>query len=480
MRTYRMTCLVACLAVLWTGGAVAQQPAAASPAEGDWMGTLTTGGGSLRLAVHIKRDASGQLTATLDSLDQGAMGLRFESVTVTGETLRLEMKVPPATFEGTFLANHSQIDGKWMQNGGTLPLALTRGVPPAPNRPQEPKRPYPYADEQVSYQNPGAAVTLAGTLTLPRATAPSPAVILISGSGPEDRDETVFGHKPFLILADYLTRHGIAVLRVDDRGVGGSSGKTTEATSEDFAGDVQAGIAYLKTRKEIDPKRIGLVGHSEGGLIAPMVANRSSDVAFVVLMAGPGLPGDEILYLQGSAIAKASGANDAQISANRGLQEQIFRVVKEEKDPATLSLKLRALRDQIVSTVPEGQKEAATAMLQAQMAAVSTPWFRYFLSYDPRPALGKVKCPVLAIIGERDLQVPYEQNLDAIGAALKAGGNTSVTLLHPPGLNHLFQNATTGSPSEYSGIEETMSPGALDAITQWIQKVAGLKAQGRP
>jgi len=238
---------------------------------------------------------------------------------------------------------------------------------------------------------------------------------------------------------------------------------------------VQAGIDYLKARREVDPKRIGLIGHSEGGLIAPIVATRSSDVAFIVLMAGPGLPGEDILYLQGAAIAKAGGATDAQVSANRGLQEQIFRVVKEEQDPAAASARLRLLRDQILSGVPEAQKAAASGMLDAQMAMVSTPWFRYFLAYDPRPTLSKVKCPVLAINGELDLQVPYAQNLDAIGAALKAGGNSGVTLAHLPGLNHLFQTSTTGSPSEYTRIEETMSAAALNAVTEWIKKVSGLR-----
>lgn len=447
----------------------------AAAIDGDWIGTLAAGGANLRLAFHITRDPAGQLAATMDSLDQGAMGLKIETVNVTGDVVRFEVKAPPAAFEGKFSADRSQIEGAWMQGGASLPLVLKRGTAERPKRPQEPARPYPYIDEEVTYRNKAAGITLAGTLTLPRATSPAPAVILITGSGAEDRDETVFGHKPFLILGDHLTRNGIAVLRVDDRGVGGSSGKTSEGTSDDFAGDAQAGLDYLKTRKEIDPKRIGLIGHSEGGLIAPIVATRSSDVAFIVLMAGPGLPGDEILYLQGAAIAKAGGATDAQISANRGLQEQIFRVVKEEQDPAAASAKLRQLRDLILSGVPEGQKAAASGMLDSQMAAVSTPWFRYFLSYDPRPTLSKVKCPTLAIIGERDLQVPYERNLEAIGAALKAGGNTSVTLMQLSGLNHLFQNATTGSPSEYTRIEETMSPAALNAITEWIQKVSGLR-----
>jgi pimeloyl-ACP methyl ester carboxylesterase len=442
---------------------------------GDWQGPLVTPGGELRLAVHITRDAAGKLAATFDSVDQGAMGLRIESVTLTGDKVRFELKAPPAGFEGTLSADGSQIRGNWLQGGASLPLMLTRGVVEAPKRPQEPKVPYPYPSEEVTYRNSAAGITLAGTLTLPKAAAPAPAVILISGSGPEDRDEKVFGHRPFLILSDYLTRNGIAVLRVDDRGVGGSTGKTNDSTSEDFAGDVIAGIELLKARKEIDPKRIGLIGHSEGGLVAPLVAVRSNDVAFIVMLAGPGLPGEDILYLQGAAIAKAAGATDEQIAANRGLQEQIFRIVKEEKDPAAAAAKLREMRDRILAGIPAEQKAGVSSMLDAQMTMVSSPWFRYFLAYDPRPTLSQVKVPVLAIIGERDLQVPYERNLEAIGAALKAGGNTRATLMHLPGLNHLFQESTTGSPAEYSRIEQTMSPAVLAVITEWIGRVGGGK-----
>jgi uncharacterized protein len=475
MRPYRIAAISACVAGLFGGPAVAARQTAAAPAliDGDWIGTLAAGGSNLRLAFHVTRTADGALAATMDSLDQGAIGLKIETVTVTGDVVRFELKAPPASFEGRLSADRSQIDGTWMQGGGSLPLVLRRGKAERQKRPQEPSRPYPYNDEEVTYLNKAAGVTLAGTLTLPRTTSPVPAVILITGSGPEDRDETVFGHKPFFVLADHLTRSGIAVLRVDDRGVGGSSGKSDDATSDDFAGDVLAGVEYLKTRRELDPTRIGLVGHSEGGLIAPIAASRSSSVAFIVLMAGPGLPGDEILYLQGTAIAKASGATDAQAAKNRALQERIFTILKTEKDPAAASATLKQLGDEIVATVPEPQREAAGAAVRAQIDLVSTPWFRYFLTYDPRPALSKVKVPVLAISGELDLQVPYQQNLDAIGAALKAGGNTNVTLVHLPGLNHLFQTATTGSPAEYTGIAETMAPVALKAIADWIVKVAG-------
>jgi pimeloyl-ACP methyl ester carboxylesterase len=461
------TVLLLSLALIGT-----RQAAAPAAIEGDWTGSVAVGAAPLRLVVHIKRTADGGFVATLDSPDQGATGLPIETVTVTGDTVRLEMKTPPAVFEGKRSADGTAIDGAWVQGGASFPLTLRRGAGAgAPKRPQEPKPPYPYSEDAVTYDNKAAGITLAGTLTLPRAAAAAPAVILISGSGAQDRDESVFGHKPFLVLADHLTRNGIAVLRVDDRGVGGSSGKTSDATSDDFAGDVQAGLDYLKTRKEIDSKRIGLVGHSEGGLIAPIVAARSSDVAFIVLMAGPGLPGEDILYLQGTAIAKAAGATDQQVEANRGLQAQIFRIVKEEKDPAAAAAKLRQFGDQILSGVPEAQRAMAKRQVDAQIAGASSAWFRFFLTYDPRPTLAKVKVPVLAVTGELDLQVPDERNLEAIGTALKAAGNTNVTLLSLPGLNHLFQRATTGAPSEYGRIEETMAPAALEAIAGWIGKI---------
>ena len=319
-----------------------------------------------------------------------------------------------------------------------------------PPRPQEPTPPYPYQEEQVTFVNAKAGITFAGTLTLPASPTASPAVVLITGSGAQDRDETIAGHKPFLVLADALTRRGIAVLRVDDRGVGGSGGTMATATSEDFVDDALAAVAYLRGRKDIDAKRIGLVGHSEGGLIAPIAATRSKDIAFIVLMAGPGITGDQILFLQGAAIMRANGASEAAISRNREVQQRLFDVIRTEKDDA-------AAKEKIKSIAP-GQER------------VATPWFRYFLSYDPVPVLQKVTCPVLAINGEKDLQVPYRENLDAIGKALRAGGNTDVTTLSMPNLNHLFQTSQTGAPSEYAKISETFAPAALDAISDWILK----------
>jgi hypothetical protein len=460
---------------------LAQGPAAKSEnqsqlrsIEGPWEGVLDVGAAKLRLVVKISKEKDGSLAAKLDSPDQGAMDLPVSSMTLEGNQLRFEMKVIGGAYEGALNEDRSEAAGKWSQGGQSLPLVLKRieKAPELPARPQEPKKPYPYEEQDVSYENKAGGVKLAGTLTLPRTAAPFPAVVLISGSGAQDRNEALLGHKPFLVLADHLTRKGIAVLRVDDRGVGGSTGNITASTSEDFAGDVLAGVEFLKARKEIDPRQIGLIGHSEGGLIAPMVASRSHDVAFIVLMAGPGLIGEEILYLQGALIAKASGAPEDVIAQSRANQEAIFAILKQEKDDAAAEMRIRESYVKMTAQLSEEQRKAAggDTALEAQLKSLLSPWFRYFLTYDPKPALMKVQCPVLAVNGEKDLQVPVDQNLKAIDAALAAGKNKDFQVVKLPGLNHLFQTCVTGAPGEYVKIQETMAPSALELMADWILK----------
>jgi uncharacterized protein len=268
-----------------------------------------------------------------------------------------------------------------------------------------------------------------------------------------------------------LTRRGIAVLRVDDRGVGGSTGTTSESTTEDFVGDVLEGVKFLMHRPEVDPRQIGLIGHSEGGLIAPLAAVRSKDVSFIVLMAGTGVPGDEIVYRQGELIARVTGESDATIATNRKTQEQTFAVVKAEPDPTKAEARLREILTEALdaSDVKEDtDREALKGKIDAQVKMVISPWFRFFLSYDPRPTLGKVSCPVLALNGEKDLQVDPRQNLPEIEKALEAGGNPKCTFKEFPDLNHLFQTCQTGSPAEYGKIDETIAPIVLDTIADWI------------
>ncbi len=262
------------------------------------------------------------------------------------------------------------------------------------------------------------------------------------------------------------------MLRVDDRGVGGSTGSTSKSTSDDFAGDVLAGIAFLKSRPEIDSKKIGLAGHSEGGMIAPMVAARSNDVAFIVLLAGTGLPGDEISYMQGRLIGKVMGADEKSSTSNRPPETALRN--RQERRPIhdKITVRLREAIKKHVDAIFPSKNARPLAMpiplVESQAKMVDSPWFRFFLTFDPRPTLAKVRCPVLALNGEKDLQVPPKENLAEIEKALKKGGNMRVTVKELPDLNHLFQTCKTGSVAEYGVIEETIAPVALKAIADWV------------
>jgi fermentation-respiration switch protein FrsA (DUF1100 family) len=432
--------------------------------DGAWMGTLDAGVAKLRVVFHFNNTEDG-LMGTLDSPDQNAKGIPLSTVTRNGDALKIEVKSVGGVFEGTINKDRSGIDGNWTQAGKPMPLALKRVHDMAEverKRPQVPAKPYPYKEEEVSYDNPAAAgVKLAATFTIPQGKGPFPAVLLITGSGPQDRDEALMGHRPFLILADYLTRHGIAVLRADDRGFAKSTGNFSGATTADFATDAEAGVAYLKSRPEVDPRKIGLIGHSEGGLIAPMVAARNHDVAFIVMMAGPGVNGEEILVEQGRLINEASGMSHEKAVQDAADERTMLDLIKQEKDDAVLEKKLREM---LAGKVPE-------AMVGTQVKQVMSAWFRYFISYDPAVTLRKVTCPVLAINGEKDLQVPPKQNLPIIRKALEEGGNKNFEVDELLGLNHLFQTAKTGALSEYAEIEETMSPVALEKMAGWVLKI---------
>ena len=446
-----------------------KRPAPAKPSDidGTWMGTLDTGTIKLHVVFHILNSANG-LTATMDSPDQGMKSLQTSAVKRAGASLRIEADKLDGVYVGTIAADKSSIDGKWTQKGNTFPLALKPVKDEAvlePKRPQNPVKPYPYRDEDVTYENKIQNVTLAATFTVPQGKGPFSAVVLITGSGPQDRDETLLGHKPFLILSDYLTRHGIAVLRADDRGTAKSTGDFKTATTADFATDTEAGIAYLKTRPEVDPHKIGLIGHSEGAMIAPMIAARNPDVAFIVMMAGSGVSGDQVLVAQREAIAVASGTKPEEAAKYAAKEKEMLALIEAEKiptekDDAALE---KELREKMAGDVPESQ-------IGLQIKLLTSPWFRYFLTYDPASALRKVTCPVLVLNGEKDKQVLPEQNLPPIRQALTQAGNKHFEVDELPGLNHLFQTANTGSPTEYAGIEETMSPVALEKINAWIAK----------
>lgn len=337
-----------------------------------------------------------------------------------------------------------------------------------PLRPQEPKNIISYDAEEVRYSNLTADAILAGTLTLPRSEKPSPAVLLIAGSGRVDRDETVFGHKPFLVLADHLTRQGFVVLRVDKRGVGQSTGNYDIATTEDFAADVLAGVEYLKTRKDVDPGRIGLIGHSEGGLIAPMVAIKSNDVAFIVLMAGPCVTGEAILYAQESLISRAMEVTEEQLGYQLDFQKQVLSVIKNEPDLEKAGELLREIIAKQLASLPKEEQQASAEAMEAQMQRCNSRWLRYYLTYDPAISLKHLKLPVLVINGELDSQVSPKQNLPVIAKVLEEAGNRNYRIIEFPKLNHFFQTCETGSILEYGQIEETIAPVVLDTLSDWI------------
>lgn len=452
--------------------------AATPKITGRFSGALNTGAIQLTVVFNIRAAPDGTLTVTLDSPDQGAMGIPAAKTTFTGgDTLRLEIPAIAGSWEGKLSGDGNTLSGTWTQGGAGLPLTLKRQEKaPEVRRPQTPKPPFPYRAENVEYVNRAAGIRLGATLTIPAVgRGPFPAALLITGSGAQDRDETLFNHKPFAVIADHLTRRGIAVLRVDDRGVNKSTGNFAAATSRDFATDVRAGIAYLQSRREIDKAKIGLIGHSEGGLIAPMVAaGAPKEIAFLVLLAGPGVPGDQILLEQGALIARATGAPESAIASARTGQKAAYAVLKTEPDSAKAEAKLIALNKQTLAEMPEAARKSVgdpDAYAKSATRTLLSPWFRYFLSYDPVPTLKKVRCPVLALNGGRDLQVPPKQNLPALARALRVGGNKNVTTRELPGLNHLFQPSRTGSPAEYGKIETTFAPAALNLMGDWIEQV---------
>jgi pimeloyl-ACP methyl ester carboxylesterase len=450
-------------ALLLTVCASAQTPGV----EGDWQGTLDVGAAKLRLGLHLSRDSAGSLTAKLDSIDQGAMGIPVQKAVFTESRLKLDIPALRASFEGAMKADGSEIAGTFTQ-GASLPLTFKRADKgEALRRPQEPKPPFPYHAVDVGYET--GVVKLAGTLTIPRGSGPFPAALLITGSGPEDRDEAIFGHKPFWVIADYLTRRGIAVLRLDDRGVGKSTGNSTMTTVEEMAGDVLAGVQFLKRRKEIDAGRIGVIGHSEGGIVGPLAASQSPDIAFVVMLAGTGVTGEQVMYLQADLVIRSEGGDDAVVAQNRKLQELIFKVLHEQKDEKNRQVVIQKLRE----AWKADRGSDAPKEMEGQFASVTTPELRSFILLDPGDALRKVKVPVLAMNGSRDVQVPPGQNLPAIKAALTAGGNPDITTIELPGLNHLFQHCKSCAPTEYGALEETFSPEALEIMGDWLQRHTG-------
>jgi uncharacterized protein len=430
--------------------------------EGPWHGAVDVQGSVLRFNIEITRSGD-SLAATLDIPEQKGFGLPLQNVQRNGDSISFELPAGPGTARFAGIVRADSISGSFQQGAIVGVFGLRRG------RYVEEKKveaPLPYLEEEVTFSN--GNVTLAGTLTLPKGKGPFPAVMLISGSGAQNRDEELFGFRPFRVIADHLTRNGIAVLRYDDRGVGGSTGDVSTSTTEDFGGDVLSGVAFLKKHKSINRKKIGLLGHSEGGIIAPMVASRSNDVAFIILMAGSGIRGEELLYAQGIEIAKAAGATQEQIEQQTDSQRRVFAAVRRGKLDSLKTVLLAEARA-YPGLTPE-QSAQVEQMIDQQLAGAASPWFGYFLSLDPAVALRKVRVPTLMLFGALDRQVPAELNRAAMEKALSEGGNKKYQTVIFPTANHLFIEAKTGGPDEYATAKKELVPGLLKTITDFVKK----------
>ncbi|TNE54205.1 MAG: alpha/beta hydrolase [Bacteroidetes bacterium] len=463
LRSLRRTILLTLFGTLFLVNSSAQE------LVGDWFGELPEEASSLKLVFHIDQK-DGVLEGTMDSPYQGTFGLKLSSVKHEGEQVVFDLSIFKILFEGKFCAADS-LKGFFRQGEMKFPLILKKSEQPLPRkpiRPQDPKPPYPYKEKEVTFRNRSANISLAGTLTIPEGKGPFPAVVLITGSGAQNRDEEFFGHKTFKVLADHLTRKGIAVLRYDDRGVGKSEGDFVQATTADFAFDAASALLYLRQQKKIDSDKIGLIGHSEGGTVATMVASADTQVRFVGLLAAPGIPMDELLLKQNAVTQELAGISSEETMISTELIRKFYDVLLKvpDQDSAKRAIEDLLLRHQ--QSMPKVIADEIAKQTPAIVANFLSPWFRYFIQIDPKHYLKQIKCPVLAVNGSKDVQVAAIDNLMAIRKVLSESGNKQAYTYIMPDLNHLMQHCETGEVSEYVLIEETFSAELLNIISNWI------------
>jgi dipeptidyl aminopeptidase/acylaminoacyl peptidase len=440
--------------------------------DGTWSGAIELMGQKFDFSVHFKTEG-GRLQGTMDVPIQGATGLPLKEILLDGSKISFKLETPQAvaSFEGVIEGD--KISGSFEQAGMAGTFVLTRSDEKAQPEPAKPKEPLPYNEEEVNFQN--GNIKFAGTLMVPKMQGKHPAVVMITGSGPQNRYEELFGWKVFQGIADHFTRNGIAVLLYDDRGVGGSSGNVFDVTTEDFAADALAALSYLQSRSDINPRQIGLCGHSEGGIVAPLAAAKSDEVAFVICISGTGYPGLDILLKQSELIARANGEPEEKIRTDLDRTRRLVSMINEGRSEKEIKEKLQdAAQTQIEAMTDEQKKmikdpvEFKKGIVDGLYKQFASPWFLFFLQFDPAPILVKVKCPVLLTFGELDLQVPAEWNKEAMVKALDRGGNKDFKARVFPKANHLYQAAKTGSPNEYGALPKEFVPGFLEFMSGWI------------
>lgn len=450
---------------------------AQSAFNGIWEGKLNAGA-ELTMIFFISQDSAKNFIATIDCPEQGLRGVKASTVAVSNDSIAITIKQFGASYAGR-LKGDSSITGNFKQ-GVSLPLNMKKVTKVTePVRPQTPIPPFAYRSEDVEYTNKDRSISYGATITIPQGKGPFPAALLLTGSGAQNRDEEMMGHKPFAVIADHLTKNGFIVLRVDDRGVGKTTGNAATATTKDFADDANTSLAYLLARPEVDKKKTGLIGHSEGGMIAQLVAAARSDLRFVIMLAAPGEPTMKVMHDQNEAMLRKAGMSKEYVDAYLGLYKNILTTILAT-DSASAKEKVTPVVNEWVKATPKNIVRATTGItndstrnnfVNTFTGQLNQPWFRYFLSYEPAPYIQKIKAPVLALNGSKDIQVIAATNLPAIEAALKKGKSKSYEIQELPGLNHLFQECKLCTVNEYSQLQQTFSPVALQVMTAWLKKI---------
>lgn len=445
--------------------------------ESFWEGKLNIQSFTVQITLKIFRNGDGSRGALLDIPDLNGINMKVGSLIITSDSLKFEVPMLLSSYSGQLDKSALSANGVFKRSLKSFPLELIKVDRPTElkrMRPQTPAKPFSYNEEEITFENKTTNISLTGTFTYPKEGTDFPAVVLVSGSGPQDRDETFFDHKPFLVIADFLTRKGFAVLRYDDRGFGKSKGIFKGATSKDFAEDALSAVEYLKSRKETNKNKIGIMGHSEGGLIATMCAARSKSVSFIVLLAGTGVPGKDLLVRQDQLLGKSEGKSEREINITTEIDKLLYEIMASDIDSANAVNKAKEVIEKYTASLSEEEKKSPELEKNAMAVNIEQsagPWFRFFLRYDPRIDLEKLKIPVLALNGEKDIQVDPKQNLPEIKKSLDKAENKKHKIVELQGLNHLFQSVKIGTTSEYKDLDETFSVKALEIINEWLQKI---------